>query len=295
MDRAQIKARAKQIIGENRRLVIGAAAVTSLLTGILTWIATQAVGGKSSLEILNGAWQLNYSDLDAMQGYLRESGSSNFLSIIIWLLTYPIARAWIGYCMRAWRGEVGGQAYVLGGYRQPYLWSSIASGLLMGLRVLLWMIPLFVTLFIPSMLMMGDGMQELSFFLLVVWAVAFAVWWIIITYRYEIMPYLLWDKPKMGAARALGLSVRLMKGNIWRMVVLELSFFGWLLLLGVITGGAEAILLSFGVAGSLLSTLISALIFSVLRAYVDISTAGMVAQIRQEALDSGRVAEADFE
>ncbi len=49
-------------------------------------------------------------------------------------------------------------------------------------------------------------------------------------YSYRMAPYILADNPNIGAIRAITLSRNMMRGNKWRMFVLDLSFLGWYLL-----------------------------------------------------------------
>lgn len=48
--------------------------------------------------------------------------------------------------------------------------------------------------------------------------------------RYSMVPYLLADRPGIGPVEALRESVRMTRGRLWELFVLQLSFFGWLLL-----------------------------------------------------------------
>ena len=50
---------------------------------------------------------------------------------------------------------------------------------------------------------------------------------IIKTYEYRMIPYLLADNPKIKKKDAFELSKQMMKGNKWRMFVLDMSFFLW--------------------------------------------------------------------
>ncbi len=62
--------------------------------------------------------------------------------------------------------------------------------------------------------------------------------------RYELAPYLLWDYPDDGAGAAVRRSVQMMRGNIWRLFKLYLSFWPWIL---------GSILLSWLAMGAVLS------------------------------------------
>ena len=51
-----------------------------------------------------------------------------------------------------------------------------------------------------------------------------------------LVPYLLAENPYMTATRAMELSKEMMYGEKWKFFVLQLSFFGWLLLCALTLG-----------------------------------------------------------
>lgn len=71
------------------------------------------------------------------------------------------------------------------------------------------------------------------------WTLLFFVPGIIKSYAYAMTNYIVRDNPDMTAKEAITESRRLMKGNKWRLFVLDLSFIGWdilcLLTLGILT------------------------------------------------------------
>ncbi len=86
---------------------------------------------------------------------------------------------------------------------------------------------------------MFDGFKNfvsaLCAYLLVViftflWSLLFVIPGIIKSYSYSMTMYILADHPEMGANDARKASIRLMKGNKWRLFCLQFSFIGWILL-----------------------------------------------------------------
>lgn len=71
------------------------------------------------------------------------------------------------------------------------------------------------------------------------WSLLFIIPGVIKTYEYSLIPFLLAENENMTKEEAFAESRRLMKGNKWRLFVLELSLFPWLLFTGI----------TFGVAG----------------------------------------------
>ncbi len=59
---------------------------------------------------------------------------------------------------------------------------------------------------------------------------------IILSYAYQMVPFLMRDYPELGAREALKLSRQLMKGYKWNLFVLQFSFLGWIIL-SVLTAG----------------------------------------------------------
>lgn len=59
---------------------------------------------------------------------------------------------------------------------------------------------------------------------------------IILSYAYQMVPYLMRDYPEIGAREALRLSRELMNGHKWDLFVLQFTFIGWIVL-SVLTAG----------------------------------------------------------
>lgn len=62
------------------------------------------------------------------------------------------------------------------------------------------------------------------------WTLLLVVPGIIKSYEYYMVPYILAENPDMNYKEVLSLSKEMMHGNKWDTFVLELSFFGWMLL-----------------------------------------------------------------
>lgn len=72
------------------------------------------------------------------------------------------------------------------------------------------------------------------------WSLLLIVPGVIKYYEYILIPYILAENPEMDHKEAFRISKELMMGNKWDTFVLELSFFGWMLL-SVCTGGLVGI------------------------------------------------------
>lgn len=118
---------------------------------------------------------------------------------ICWVLfvLYPLKVGRCRYFMES-RQSLTPASTVVSTFRQPY-GNPILVQLLTNLKVFLG----FLLLIVPG------------------------IYW---DYCYTLVPYLLAENPYMSATRAMELSNQMMDGEKWNYFVLQLSFFGWLLL-----------------------------------------------------------------
>ena len=68
------------------------------------------------------------------------------------------------------------------------------------------------------------------------WSLLFIIPGIVKAYEYRMIPYLLAENPEMSKEEAFATSKQMMDGQKWRTFVLDLSFFGWILLSGLTCG-----------------------------------------------------------
>lgn len=68
------------------------------------------------------------------------------------------------------------------------------------------------------------------------WTLLFFVPGIVKTYAYSMSYFIIADHPEMSATEARKESIRMMKGNKWRLFCLEFSFIGWMLLTSLTCG-----------------------------------------------------------
>jgi uncharacterized membrane protein len=128
------------------------------------------------------------------------------------------------------------------------------------------MLPLIILLII---LPASSGV--LSFFL---WfsTSAVSVLMIVKALSYSMIPYIIRDSPQVSVRQSMRLSIALMKGNKGGLFLLELSFFGWMLL-SVVTLGVLHIVF----VGS----------------YMAAATAGFYHYLKRDALANGVTTEAE--
>lgn len=103
----------------------------------------------------------------------------------------------------------------------------------------------------------------------ILWSLLFVIPGIVKGYEYQMIPYLLAENPEMTREEAFAQSRQMMSGNKWYAFVLDLSFFGWMLLSA----------LTFGILN----------IFYV-RPYMDAAHAALYEELRYRTPDGGQTA-----
>lgn len=119
----------------------------------------------------------------------------------------------------------------------PGYWRLVSGMLQRAVRILIFSaIPLLLLLVIPGAYEVLT-IQELDVIRLSdwsYWAVLAALGVnIYVGLGYSMVPYLLADNPGLSASGALSESLRMTRGRRWELFVMQLSFFGWLLLVSV--------------------------------------------------------------
>ncbi|MBQ7338504.1 MAG: DUF975 family protein [Clostridia bacterium] len=176
-------------------------------------------------------------------------GTVFFITLAIGLVTTLAYRVFLGVPMRI--GHLRFRLQLLDGDKASLttLFSCFGSGYLraVGLRIVralylfLWSLPSLLLMaigtgslvmtFLGETLMLG-GIEIKTPTLLVgilamAFATAFSILPAIATYRYAMSDYILAENPDMPIGEALRESARMMHGNKWRLLCLELSFIGW--------------------------------------------------------------------
>lgn len=138
--------------------------------------------------------------------HIRGAQSGLLLTIfpMIWSLVVSVYSAgYYYYALKLSRGENSGFSDLFSGFRLfgKVLWLTILIGVFVTLWTCLFIIPGFVA-----------------------------------AYRYQMAYYALFDNPNLTAREALNVSKRITYGHKGELFVLDLSFFGWLLLSGLTFG-----------------------------------------------------------
>lgn len=142
--------------------------------------------------------------------------------------------SWLYIILKFSRGTCAATTDLLEGFRRflPFLRLTLLKGLLFaGLIVAGVYIGYSLLLLTPfAALLMEAATEQIQVPLLVIGSIAALALCLPFFYRFRMAEYFLLDNADLGAMTALRASRRLMRGNAWRMVRLDLSFWWfWLL------------------------------------------------------------------
>lgn len=213
-NRKDLKKGAKQLLRNSTPHFMLVALVYYLLTGGLSLVSGQVS---------------NLVSLDA--GVV-----AFFLSVLITLFGYVMTVGFSNYALCLSRKQEGGMRSLFDSF--SYAGRSIGVTLLVAIYTFLW----------SMLLMLGLGIVTAVVFLALEDVPALLAAWVVILYvaalvfvfvialRYTMAPFALVEAPEQGASAAVRRSVQIMRGNKRKLFVLELSFIGWELLIGLVFG-----------------------------------------------------------
>ncbi len=150
-----------------------------------------------------------------------------FLSILLSIYQMVMDFGYSTWALHTARGQQAGYGSLLNGFGMVdrVLWMKIRIALgMLGWTLLLSMVYAVFLLFIGAIF---GNVSSVFLVLVVILSLAFYVGVIAITLRYELAPFLLYDYPEAGGATAVRRSVEMMRGHIWQLFKLLLSFWPW--------------------------------------------------------------------
>ncbi len=167
---------------------------------------------------------------DGLMKFYQEKGPFMALTAGISLIFAPVLT--LGFyhtLLKALRREEVGVSDVLA--RLPLFFKSIGLNLMVGLRILVWMLPGFLLMLCGSaVLLMGSGLGVL---LMLSGGVLMAVFTIRASFSYYLASFVMADAPQTGIRAAIARSREVMNGRRMELFLLDLSFIGWQLLLSI--------------------------------------------------------------
>lgn len=271
MDRKQLKAQSKTLIKTAQPKPVVTAIIYLLILAVLSFLSFKLVGGSADkLASVYDQFGISFDagfydgmyDVDPEQfAYAFDealpSPGAAFLDLAIQILTMILGAGFTIFCLRTVRGMEASYWNIFDAFGMflRIIWLYILEGIFIFLWSLLLIVPGFIAF-----------------------------------YRYRMALYLLLEHPEMSALQCISESKRIMAGHKGELFVMDLSFFGWALLVGV----ADSV--SSGLAGamgpSIIAEIIGVIGFGVLveffvLPYADLTYAGYYVELTKPKADAG--------
>lgn len=217
-DRRSFKLEAKELMRASRPHYMLVALVYVLLTTGLNYAVTAVTGS----------------------GGILAGTLSVFLNILVFLFSMVMGVGLAHYTLRLSRREQS----ALGDLFESFAFAgrSIGMNLLISLYTFLWALLIvggFAVIIAAAVFLMEDAMA-VSVILIALGYIGMAAALVAVVLRYAMSAFALAENPDAGASAAIRRSVQVMRGNRWKLFVMELSFLGWsilaALIVGVVTG-----------------------------------------------------------
>lgn len=265
MDRKQLKAQSKNLIRTAQPKPVVTAIIYLLIVAVLGFLSYKLVGG-STFElqsiyeqfVIDGA----YGSIDpdqfayAIQEAMPTPGAA-LLNLAVSIVALMIGAGFTIYCLRTVRGMEASYWNLFDAFGMFFrvIWLYILEGIF----IFLW-----------SLLLLVPG--------------------IIAMYRYRQALYLLLEHPEMSALQCISESKRLMVGHKGELFWMDITFFGWALLVGIADSISEWLAGAMG--PSIIAQIIGVVGFGVLvqffvLPYMDLTYAGYYVELTKPKADAG--------
>ncbi len=276
MDRKQLKAQSKALIRSAEPRPVVTAIIYILILAALSFLSYKMIGvsanklqqiyeqfGFNAGVTFNGgsySYDLNQADLEQFFYAVRSAmpgPAAMLLDLAIQILTLLLGAGFAIFCLRTVRG-MGASCWNLFdafGMVLRVLWLYILEGIFIFLWALLFIFPAFIAF-----------------------------------YRYRQALYLLLEHPEMSALQCITESKRLMKGRKAELFIMDLSFIGWALLIGLVNYLGDS--LAAGMGTSVVSQILGAVGLGILvqfyvMPYMDLTYAGYYVELTKPAPGAG--------
>lgn len=255
-DRRQSKRAARAAVREARprpQLVILVfllltTGVSAVVNGAAAWRMTRSVEG-----FVNGVYYGDYYN----RGVLFHAGAlstvSFFLTVLLTLYIMVMNFGVHQYALRLNRRQFASFRDLLSGFSTAG--RVIAMNLLIFLFSFLW--ALLGCSIYPVLLLLRSPWNSSSAPVAVLLTMVLLVFLLNRVLRYALANFLLVDHPELGALEAIRRSKELMRGRLWSLVVLLLSFLGWAALVLLIQGVVWGLSALLGISTFHLAALVS--------------------------------------
>ena len=186
---------------------------------------------------------------------------------IVLVLSDVLFVGFFGAYGKIYRDEDVGVGEIFSGYRHfGRNWLSI---LWMSFMIFVWMFLMWIILFVAYIAVYHTGFVFIYFLLIpAMWIFLFAK-----AFSYSVIWDVLHQSAKLSPIQALRASVKITKGHLWSMFVMQLSFIGWYIL-GILTLGI--------------------LLIVFVTPYINTSVAGHYVEMRKKAIANEIVTEEEL-
>lgn len=206
-NRVELKMRGKQAFQNNYWPCVGVAFIMSVISGM--------VNGGTNIGSRRSAYTTNYyydSGDAVIPGWPMVPALFGAVAIVI-LLFGTLLSIFVGNVL-----EVGGKKFFVKNQTERASVGTVLDGFKSGHYM-----NIVLTIFLRN-LFIG------------LWTLLLIVPGIIKAYEYRMIPYILSENPGMNYKEAFAISKRMMTGQKLEAFIMDLSFFGWLLLAGITCG-----------------------------------------------------------
>lgn len=191
-------------------------------------------------------------------GGLLSGVLSMFLNILVSLFAMVMAVGFSNFALRLSRGETAGT----GSLFEPFSYAgrSIGMNLLVALFTFLWAMLVAVVAIILCVVafLLLESVPAIAITLVVIVYIAMLVAIVIITLRYAMANFALAENPEGGVMNAIRRSIQMLRGHKGKLFIMQLSFIGWELLVGLIITAVLGIGLLVGGAAWLMDAVMAA-------------------------------------
>ncbi len=232
-NRIQAKMAAKMSMKQTRPSYLMVMVIYLLLTTGVNYLLTSIMGNDIAEQLILYIRQ-GYDPVEVMR-YLLEQNREQMLlfSVVQFVQSIYLTLTGFGltsYTLRVARNENPGHSHLLDGFLKAgrVLWMNV----LIGIFTAGWYLVIFVPIIVAVFMIDQSGFAiDILVGLMFVGLFVF----IAVILRYILADYFLLDDPGCTARKAIRRSKAAMKGHRWEYVMLILSFFGWALLIGLLS------------------------------------------------------------
>jgi hypothetical protein len=202
INRAAIKQNAKMAILDGRYRPVLTALVYLLIVWLMQYLSTRLMNEELLYERLLNATEAGNSPLSIEDFYMAAAQTSpgavaHILNFAMNIISIVLGVGLLDYMLQTSRRQPAGVGTLFDGF--GIFWKALWINILIYIFVFLWSLLLFV----PG---------------------------IVALYRYRQAIYIMLDHPEYSALQCIRESKRMMRGRKGELFVLDLSFFGWVLL-----------------------------------------------------------------